>query len=512
MQVEINEALTALDAMNQRRLLFSQPALFAFYDNPNYDIPRHIKLLNQTLIDVFNGKIKRLIINMPPRHGKSELVSKYFPAWYFFHRPETKIILASYEADFAATWGRHIRGLIHQHGEFFHIEMAHDSNSAKRFDILFTDKNNKHRSGGTFYAAGAGGAITGKGADVMIIDDPVKNSEEANSKHMRDKIWDWYQSTARTRLQPGGAMIIIMTRWHEDDLAGRLIAEDKARKNREWTVLSLPAIAEENDVLGRTEGEPLWAERYDIDALKELQRNVGQYWFNSLFQQRPTPAEGGIFKKQFFSYYNGAGEFLKIDNASIHKSIDLSIFSIADLAATTSTHSDYTVVTTWGATRDGKLLLLDMFREKIEGANHIDVLLSVNRNWHPDYIGIESVQYQITLVQQARNMGLPAIELRAEKDKWTRALPAAAMFEAGLIFFPEKLTSSITAIVEDELLAFPHGKNDDIVDTVAYAALRMQHRREFGFEFHVANNDHVANSNLLRNTLTNFKQLRDKLI
>ena len=214
----------------------------------------HLELLNRKLVDLAAGQIRRLLVTMPPRHGKSELCSVYLPAWYLGNYPERRIILASYESDFAASWGRRVRDVLEQHGQhLFEVSLRADSAAAYRWDL-------DGYTGGMI-AVGVGGAATGRGADLFIIDDPVKSPEEAQSQTMSRRIWDWYRGVARTRLEPGGAMLLIMTRWSEDDLAGRLLAD---RDGEAWEVLNLPALAEDDDPIGRVPGEALWPERFPL--------------------------------------------------------------------------------------------------------------------------------------------------------------------------------------------------------------------------------------------------------
>lgn len=218
---------------------------------------------------------------MPPRHAKSTLISHWFGVWYLHLFPERRIILTSYAADYAATWGRRVRNSIVEHGEVLGLSLAGDTTAA---DAWETEQR------GGMVTAGVGGPITGRGADILIVDDPIKNSEEANSATYRDKVWEWWQSTAVTRLEPGAAAIVVMTRWHEDDLAGKLLSDEDS--GGEWELLNLPAIAEKDDVIGRHEGEALWPERYDLAALDNRRLAVGEYVWQSLFQQRPPSLTG----------------------------------------------------------------------------------------------------------------------------------------------------------------------------------------------------------------------------
>lgn len=276
------------------------PALFAIEaSRGNWLAAKHLLLLSDKLVQVADGKIKRLMVLMPPRSGKSQKISQYFPAWYLGHHPDKRIILTSYEADFAASWGWKARNVFEEYcKEIFGLSVRGDSSARNRWDIV------DHVGG--MNTAGVGGAITGKGADLLIIDDPVKNAEDANSELKRDKAWDWYQSTAYTRLEPNAAIILIMTRWHPEDLGG-LLLKDMDAGGEQWDVLKFPAIAEKNDILGRNIGEPLWPERYPIKTLENIKSTVGAYWWAAMYQQTPYSKSGGMFKRQDFKISGGKG-------------------------------------------------------------------------------------------------------------------------------------------------------------------------------------------------------------
>lgn len=255
--------------------------------------PKHLTLLNRKLLDVAAGRVKRLAVSMPPRHGKSELVSRYFPAWYLGSFPDRRVILTGYEADFAAGWGRKARDVLATHGPgVFGVRVRSDSSAANRWEIADRD--------GGMVTAGVGGPITGKGADVLVIDDPVKNAEDARSPVLREKHKDWYKSTAFTRLEPGGAVVLVMTRWHQDDLAGWLLGGGMEDDPEPWEVVCLPAIATGNglDAIGRAPGEALWPARYSVEALKAHQSDP--YWWSALYQQDPRAEGGTEWGKEFF--------------------------------------------------------------------------------------------------------------------------------------------------------------------------------------------------------------------
>lgn len=231
---------------------------------------------------------------MPPRHGKSELISKYFPAFYLSAFPKRQVALVSYEADFASQWGRKAREVMEQWGHIFGLQVRDDSSAASRWEIA------KH--GGGMVTTGIGGPLTGRGAHMLIIDDPVKNAEEAQSKKIRKRNWDWWQSTGHTRLEPGGVAILVMTRWDAADLAGRIMDHERDR----WDILELPAFANEKDALGRLPAEALWPERFPADVLEATRSSIGSYWFSAEYQQSPAPREGGRFKREWFQMVAGS--------------------------------------------------------------------------------------------------------------------------------------------------------------------------------------------------------------
>lgn len=421
-------------------------------------------------------RTKRLIVTEPPRHGKSELISRYFPAWYLGIFPDERIILTSYEADFAASWGRKARDTVEEFGgELFGIRVRQDSSAANRWDI-------EGHSGG-MVTAGAGGPITGRGGNVIIIDDPFKNAEEANSKRIRDKVWEWYQSTLYTRLEPGGAIIIVMTRWHEDDLVGRLLNPEYGEVE-DWEIINLPAVAEEGDVLGREPGEALWPERYDLAELKRIKKTVGSYWWNALYQQKPSPAAGNKFKRAWFRYFEIDDEHVVLHTPGEEqerKRVPLNqcwCFQTCDPAASTKTSADYFVLATWLVTPNRDLLLRDIIRTRLEGPDQPKLFEQGYRRWNPKLQGVETKNMGLTLYQELRRKGLPVLDLKAETDKETRALPVMARMEAGTVYFLQG--ASWLGDYEDELLVFPNGEYDDQVDVTSYAGIIVAGRRHTG--------------------------------
>lgn len=409
--------------------------------NKGYEIPPHIELLAEKLQAVEHGRIKRLMIFMPPRHGKSALASEVFPAWYLGRHPDHQVLFTTYGQDLADGFGRKVRNFVadERHRRSFPgCVLADDSASAKRFNTT---------AGGVYYAVGAGGAVTGRGADLLLLDDPLKNREEADSRLIRDKLWDWFASTAYTRLMPGGAIILIQTRWHEDDLAGRLLRGDEP-----WEVVNLPAIAEHGDMLGRQVGRALWPERYSIEALERIRATIGEREFAALYQQRPSPLEGALFRRDWIQH----GDAPK--GCRIAMGVDLAISS--------KDSADYTAIVVMARDEFGKLYVLDAIRERVDFPGALRLIRNVADRWQPKAILIEQVAFQAIVVQELlRQTTLPIKGVVPDKDKVTRAQPLALRYEQGLVWHRRDLPTWF----EDELLAFPQGMHDDAVDALVYA-------------------------------------------
>lgn len=464
------------------RSLPDNPAEFAeLISNGKWKRKPHLDLMNKYLTLASERVERKIMINLPPRHGKSEFISKYFPAWYLMKFKTHRIILTSYGAKFAISWGKKVLQIVEELGKVFgNFKISSKSKSSASFEL--------DEYGGGMDCVGIGGALTGRGADLLIIDDPIKNDKEAHSRKIRENIWDWFISTAFTRLEPDGVIIIIMTRWHEDDLVGRILHKQKQIESssidnphsNDWKLIKIPAIAEENDPLGRQFGEPLWEERFSKIKLQEIKNILGSYWFESLYQQNPRPDGGEIFRRKYFRYFfeDSQHYFLNIGSSNdTHqiktiRKIDCSLFATMDLALTTKESSDYTVVLIFGLTPDKEILILDIIRERYKGSEHLSVIRNVILRWEGILVGIETVQYQASLLQKAEKEGLKVIGLKPSRDKLSRAMPISAKLEAGYVFFPEN--SHWLKAFEDELLAFPNSKYDDQVDAFSYIAYLIE--------------------------------------
>ena len=328
---------------------------------------------------------------------------------------------------------------------------------------------------GSVVSTGVGGSATGKGAHIAIIDDPFKNREDANSKIQRDKVWSWYQSTIRTRLAPGGGIIIIQTRWHDDDLVGRIIKEMQAGTGELFEAIVLPAISEENDILGREPGEALWPERYSLKELESIKKAIGEREFISLYQQRPQAEDGGLFKRQYFRYFKVIeNRYIEIATETGIKRIDTRecfAFQTIDTALTVKKSSDSTAIATWICDREYNLYLIDLFLDKIEVPDQW-VTIKQYRLKYDGFLkfqAIETKQSGIGIMQQAEREGIALKELIADVDKTTRALAISVMFEAGKVYFYQNLPKLLD--LEEQLIKFPNAAHDDAVDVCSYAGI-----------------------------------------
>ncbi len=421
------------------------------------------------------GEIRRLIVEMPPRHGKSETTTIKFPAWYLGRHPNQRGIIASHTGSLAARFSMRARNDFGQFApEIWGLRVAPDVAAMYRWDV-FDPKAPPGQPPGGLIAAGIGGPITGQGAHLAVIDDPFKDAEQANSKVQRDAVWDWYRFVLRTRLMPEGVIVLVLTRWHEDDLAGRLLQAAKDDPGADqWVVLRLPAIAEEDDPLGRSPGEPLWPEQYSEASLQATRASVGQYVWAALYQQRPQPASGGIFKREWFRYFREELEFYVLSRPEGEHRVriaDCRRFQTVDTAASLKETADFFVVSTWALTPRRDLLLLDVLRTRVEGPDQKGLMRAQFERHRPAYQGVENKSFGLTLIQELVREGLPVRALEADRDKVSRALPIAARYETGAVY--HRAGASWLGDYEEELLQFPNGAHDDQVDTAGYAALEI---------------------------------------
>jgi len=428
-------------------------ACYALAHFPQFELPAFLELVVSKLEAVERGDVKRLIISMPPRHGKSIVGSTYFPAWYLGRHPDHYVIAASYAQDLADDFGRRVRNVVRSslHRAIFPgSRMADDSGAISRFNL---------DAGGAYFAVGRGAAITGRGAHVLLIDDPLKDSSEANSPTIRRQLQEWFGQVAFTRLMPGGAVVIIQTRWHEADLAGWLLSEFASEG---WESIALPAIGEENDPLGRVVGAALWPERYSLESLDSIRRQLGSVPFASLYQQRPAPVEGRMFRRAWFQFY-----------ALPPTSFTQIVLSI-DSAFKKGEEADFSAFTIWGNTRSSGIYLLHAWRGKVEFPDLKKKVIEFAQQWHPHAVLVEDKASGQSLIQELkRDANLPVIAVKVDKDKITRAAAVTPLFEAGKVQFPQSAGWLEEYI--DELATFPAAAHDDYVDSTTQALDRLSH-------------------------------------
>lgn len=440
---------------------------FVSYTMPSFQHGWFNKIIAQELqqfyFDVMAGKQPRLLIQAPPRSGKSELFSRRFPAWAFGQNPDLQMIAASYSSDLSSRMNRDVQRIIDDetYKDIFPETSLNNQNvqtvagKALRNSEIFEIVGNK----GAYRSAGVGGGITGMGADIAIIDDPVKDAKEANSQTVRDSVWDWYTTTFYTRLSPKSGILLGMTRWHEDDLAGRLLNEMKADGDQ-WRVVSFPAIAEQDEDY-RKEGDALHPERYDLTHLSKIRKAVGTQTWNALYQQRPSSKGGDIIKGKWFKRYSIAPRFKRVIIA-------------ADTAQKTKEHNDYSVFIVAGLCRDGGIYIIDLIRGKWE-APELEAKLSDTFNRYKSQ-GVNNVYIEdkssgtslIQTIQRKRSMPIKGVQVDA--DKYTRVLGVQGYIESGYVYLPDDAEWVAEFIDEcEKFTATDSHKNDDQVDTLVMA-------------------------------------------
>lgn len=450
--------LEAIEEQATNELARIDFSYFIDYDSDFKDREgKHLDVLDEALMKVSTGELKRLIVTMPPRHGKSERVSRKFPAWHIGRNPDDEVILASYSVDLSRGFSRIARDTLSARSGVFDVAVDDANKSAESWGI------DGHRGG--LHAAGVGGPITGKGARIAIIDDPVKNAEEADSETMREKIWEWYTSTLYTRLTPDGRIVVVMTRWHEDDLVGRLLKKEAdevkegAHRGERWTVINFPALAEADDYLKRAEGQPLWPEYgFDIDRMQQIRVDVGSRVFNALYQQRPSAAEGQLFKRHWWQYYTVLPTMVR------------KIISI-DATFKDSDNSDFVSIQVWGK-RAADMYLIDRINARMDFVTTIQAIRNIVKK-HPDAAMklVEDKANGSAIISMLRREIGGIVPINPQGGKIARANAISPHIESGNVYLPED-KPWISDFVE-ECSAFPNGKHDDDVDAMTQALNRF---------------------------------------
>ena len=406
------------------------------------------------IADKFNklatGEINRLIINMPPRHTKSEFASYLLPAWMVGRDPKLKNIQATHTAELAIRFGRKAKNLIdsENYSKIFKTKLQEDSKAAGRWETS---------DGGEYYAAGVGGAITGRGADLLIIDDP-HSEQDALSKVSLERAYEWYTSGPRQRLQPGGKIILVMTRWSLKDLTGVLIANQKEAKSDQWHVVEFPAIMDQ---------EPVWPEYWKMDELEKVKAALPIAKWNAQWMQQPTSEEGAILKREWWRVYDAE------DIPNLHH-----VIQSYDTAFLKKETADYSAITTWGIwypseDEGANLILLDAIKGRYEFPELRRMALEQYKYWQPETVIVEAKASGLPLTYELRKMDIPVTNFTPSKgnDKHARVNAVAPLFESGMIWAPNQ---KFAEEVIEECAAFPYGDHDDLVDSTTQAIMRFR--------------------------------------
>ena len=430
---------------------------FVKYVWPDFIEGSHHKIMAEKFNKVATGDLKRIVINMAPRHTKSEFASYLLPSWMIGKNPKLKIIQATHTTELAVRFGRKAKNLIdsQEYQKIFQTKLREDSKAAGRWET---------NEGGEYFAAGVGGSITGRGADLLIIDDPHSEQDALNTNAL-ERTWEWYTSGPRQRLQPGGIIVVVMTRWNTKDLTGKLINAQKETKADQWEVIEFPAILPNE--------KPLWPEYWKLEELEGVKAGLPIGKWNAQYQQNPTAEEGSIIKREWWQLWDK-------DLPPLHH-----VIQSYDTAFLKKETADYSAITTWGVfypTEDSgpNLILLDVVKDRFEFPELRRVALEQYNYWKPESVIVEGKASGMPLTFELRKQGIPVINYTPSRgnDKHARVNAVAPLFESGQIWATDdKFSEEVIA----ECAAFPYGDHDDLVDSMTQAVLRF---RQGGFIEH----------------------------
>ena len=411
----------------------------------------HHQIIANQLVKISNSKRGRLIINMPPRHTKSEFASFLFPAWFIGKFPKKKIMQVSHNAELAQRFGSKVRNLMDspEYKQIFgDVKLREDSKAKGRWETSH---------GGEYFAAGVGGSITGRGADLLIIDDPHTEQDSMSDSAM-ERAYEWYSSGPRQRLQPGGSILVVMTRWAQDDLTGRLLKNQTDPKGDKWQQISFPAIL--------PGGEPVWPEYWELEELEKVKASISVRNWNAQYMQEPTSEEGAILKREWWRPW-------KKQMPQIHF-----VIQSYDTAFSKKETADYSAITTWGVFYPDEvtpaLILLDAMKGRWDFPELKAVAMEQYKYWEPESVIVEAKASGQPLLQEMRRMGIPVMDFVPTRgnDKHTRVNSVAPIFESGSVWYPHG--ESWAEEVIEECAAFPNGSHDDYVDSTSQAMLRYR--------------------------------------
>jgi len=425
---------------------------------PEFIEGKHHKKIADKFNRLAKGEIKRLIINMPPRHTKSEFASYLLPSWMVGRRPDLKIIQTTHTTELAIRFGRKAKTLIDspEYQQIFKTRLREDSQAAGKWET---------EQGGEYYAAGVGSAITGRGADLLIIDDPHSEQDALNQQAL-ERAYDWYTSGPRQRLQPGGSIVVVMTRWNMKDLTGMLLKSQKELKSDQWEIIEFPAIM--------PSGKPVWPQYWKLDELESVKASLSAGKWNAQWMQNPTAEEGSLIKREWWKVWDK--DFIPPLKHVIQS---------YDTAFLKKESADYSAITTWGVFHPNEdspanLILLDAFKERLEFPDLKKEAWAQYRYWNPETVIVEAKASGLPLTYELRKMGIPVISYTPSKgqDKHARVNAVAPLFESGQIWAPDE---KFAEEVIEECASFPYGDHDDLVDSTTQAIMRF---RQGGFVAH----------------------------
>jgi predicted phage terminase large subunit-like protein len=446
------------DVLTRENLAYSLPGAWANYCSQGaWKYYKHHEIMEDGLMKIFNRQIRFLIVNCPAQVGKSDLCSKAFPSWYAGRRPNERLGLVSYEADFAESWGRKSLDWLETYGpSIFNVTINPDKRSGKHWETL--NIKSKTSAGGGMKTAGIGGQITGNAYEGFIIEDPVKNPKEAQSKTKVKEIIDFMQGAVWPRIRPNTWVILVMTRWGTDDLTAWVI-QQLNKINEPYEHIVIPGIADlEDDPLGRSIGDPLWPEERSLKFWEDQKQIMGTYWFASIIQQRPTKKGGNIIKTSWFRRFT---------ERPARTEAEMIVLSV-DAAQKAEEIHDYTVIGIWYVVEGTKYYLIDMIRDRFEHPDLLNIVMDLGDLWKPHLILVENKGAGTSLLQhldKETSYGTLAIDPRSDKEM--RMITESAVIKSGHVYIPLEGTQPWVFDFEQEMAAFPAATYDDIVDMVS---------------------------------------------